>query len=253
MPMMNLRVAQPDCLVDLNAVAGLDDVSIQDNEVSIGAMTRYAALHQSPIIQQHLPLMVAAITHIAHPAIRNRGTIGGSAALADPAAEMPAILVALDATVELRSKQGSRTVAANEFFLDIYETAREADEIIVNFRLPLSGERAFGFYEIARRHGDYASAGAIVTAEKFTPFTDLRVVMFGVSEKPERLCNLESTLQGTGYQIDDIAVATAQSLSAVEFADSLDLSIETRVQHANVALQRAFKQMCSSTESSGYQ
>ncbi len=245
MPMMNLRVAQPDVLVDLNSVAGLGEVHVHDNTLLIGAMTRYAALESSALIDQHTPLMAMAIGHIAHPAIRNRGTIGGSAALADPAAEMPALLIALDATIRLRSGRGERSVAANEFFLGMYDTAREPDELLLGFDIPIDKPRFFGFYEIAQRQGDYASAGAAITASESAPFDNLRIVMFGVSDKPERLTDLEAALQGTRHGDDGFTHTLAKSLSGIDYADSMNLSAAARAHHANVALRRAFEHLCN--------
>ena len=240
MPMMNLRVAQPDCLVDLNAVPGLAEIVVSEDSLKIGAMTRYAELEQSTLVEQYLPLITEAIPHIAHSAIRNRGTIGGSAALADPAAEMPALLLALDASIHLLSKAGEREIAASDFFIGMYETARREDELLVSFDFPISTTRLHGFYEIVRRHGDYASAGVALTAHGVDPLDDLRIVMFGVSDRPERLTTLEQELQGLKIGDGRFQSLAAQSLSTIDYADSMNLSGAARAHFAEVALKRAF-------------
>jgi len=240
MPMMNLRVAQPDCLVDLNAVPGLAEIVVIEDTLKIGAMTRYAELEQSPVVKQYLPLITEAIPHIAHSAIRNRGTIGGSAALADPAAEMPALLLALDASICLLSKAGERVVAAGEFFMGMYETDRREDELLVGVEFPIAAPRQHGFYEIVRRHGDYASAGVAVTANGVDPLDDLRIVMFGVSDRPERLTTLEQELQGLKTEDSRFQSLAALSLSKIDYAESMNLSAAARAHYAQVALQRAF-------------
>ena len=166
MPMMNFRVAAPEMLVDLNALDGLAGVTVADGWLEIGAMTRWRTLETSDEVARAAPLVAKALPHIAHPAIRNRGTIGGSVALADPAAEIPAVIVAMGGEVVLRGQGGARTLGAADFFRGVYETAREPGELVTamtacRWRAP--GTRT-GFCELARRHGDYAMAGCCVVA-----------------------------------------------------------------------------------------
>ena len=130
MPMMNFRLAQPELLIDINGIKELTGISESENEIIIGSMTRYIELEQSAIVNDYLPLIVMALPYIAHSAIRNRGTIGGSVALADPAAEMPAIMLALDADIIAVSKGAERRIPAGEFFLGLFETSLRDDEII---------------------------------------------------------------------------------------------------------------------------
>lgn len=225
MPMMNLRMAQPEMLVDLNRIAGLAYVRETADGVAIGAMTRMADLLASPVIAEHVPLLRLALPFVAHAAVRNRGTIGGSLALADPAAELPAVLLALGGAVVLEGPGGSRTVAADDFFLGIYETARAADELIVEVRVPKGGG-PFGFHELSRRHGDYAMAGVAVAMG--AP----RVAFFGVADRALRAPAAEAALAG-----GDVEAAVAAL--DLPFAGDLHTSAQTRRHYAGVVLRRA--------------
>src|SRR5882672_8324599 len=181
-PMMNFRVAAPKVLVDINRIAALTGIKVSKNHLRIGALTRQVELERSADIARHLPLIAAAMPHVAHPAIRNRGTFGGSCALADPAAELPACAIALAAIFVVASKKGERCIAAQDFFKGLYATALKAGELLVaaEFPLPKPGD-ACAFGELARRHGDYAMVGLAAQASK----KGLRAVFFGVGDRPE--------------------------------------------------------------------
>ena len=176
-PMLNFRVAAPKVLVDINRIASLSGIKVTKSHVRIGALTRHVELERSPEIAKHLPLVAAAMPHIAHPAIRNRGTFGGSCALADPAAELPACALALGATFVVAGKKGERRVAAGDFFKGLYATALKAGELLVAAEFPLSrpGTRS-AFGELARRHGDYAMVGMAAHGS--------RAAFFGVGDRP---------------------------------------------------------------------
>lgn len=164
-PMMNFRLARPDRLVDLGRIPGLVGVREDGDVLRIGAMTSYAALLSDPLVQAHLPVLSAVLPHVAHPAIRSRGTVGGSLALADPAAEMPAVLLALNGTIVATGPEGTREIAADDYLLGLYETALTPGDLITEVILPKQGPDArYAFYELARRHGDYAMAGAVIVA-----------------------------------------------------------------------------------------
>jgi aerobic carbon-monoxide dehydrogenase medium subunit len=180
-PMLNFRVASPRILVDINRISALSGIKVTRSHVRIGALTRHAELERSPDIAKHLPLVAAAMPHIAHPAIRNRGTFGGSCALADPAAELPACALALGATFIVAGKKGERRVAAGDFFKGLYATALKPGELLVaaEFPLPKPGH-ASAFGELARRHGDYAMVGVAVHGPK----GELRAAFFGVGDRP---------------------------------------------------------------------
>src|SRR4029078_4834432 len=161
---LNMRLSQPSLLVDLNSITGLDAITVKNGMVELGALNRHVTLERSAEIAKHAPLIALALPHIAHQAIRNRGTIGGSIALADPAAELPACLVALDGEIEIAGK-GKRLVKAEAFFKGLFETALGPNDILTHVRVPVAraGDR-FGFAELARRHGDYAPVRLPATA-----------------------------------------------------------------------------------------
>jgi carbon-monoxide dehydrogenase medium subunit len=185
MPAMNLRLLAPELIVDIGALDELRGITVRDGILSIGALTRHVDLQNSPDIAACAPLLKEAIAHVAHPAIRNRGTIGGSLAHADPASELPACVIALDATIVVCGPAGERRIAAENFFIGIYETALSAEELLVAVEVPLPPlHSAHYFSELARRHGDYAIVGlaaqAVVRDQKLI---DLRPVFFGVGDK----------------------------------------------------------------------
>jgi carbon-monoxide dehydrogenase medium subunit len=182
MPALNLRLDRPGLLVDLNAIADLAFVRQDGDAVVMGAMTRHATVARDALIARHLPLLAQAVREVAHPAIRNRGTIGGSLALADPAAEMPACALALRAVIHVEGPKGARAIKADDFFLGLYETALLPGELLTEIHFPLPDPTArHGFAEIARRRGDYASVGlALMTGPQ------ARVVWFGLSDRALR-------------------------------------------------------------------
>lgn len=231
MPMMNFRLARPEVLVDLNRIDGLAGISEDDDTLRIGAMTRYADLAGSDLITAHAPLIARALPHIAHPAIRNRGTIGGSVALADPAAEMPALLMAMDARIALRSAESAREVAADDFFLGLYETARVEAELVTEIIIPkpAAGTR-HGFYELARRHGDYAMAGVALAVGDAA-----RVAFFAISDHALRAPKAEAALSA-----GDIDAAVA-GLDDLDFHADPNSDVATKRHLAGVVLRRAWE------------
>jgi len=186
MPAMNLRLISPELVVDISGLAELRGIAVKDGILTIGALARHVDLLKSAEIAAHAPLLADAVTHVAHPAIRNRGTIGGSLAHADPASELPACMLALAATIIVRGPGGERRIAATEFFTGIYETALSPQELLVAVELPVapSGSSHF-FHEFARRHGDYAIVGLAVQAViQDGRFSDLRLGFFAVGDRP---------------------------------------------------------------------
>ena len=241
MAMMNFRIAAPEMLVDLNAIDALAGITRADGWLRIGAMTRYHALENAGEIATDAPLIARALPHIAHAAIRNRGTIGGSCALADPAAEMPAVLLALGGEIELQSQSGTRRVAAGEFFLGLYETARREDELVVAVHVPVQSEGArIGFHEITRRHGDYAMAGCAVVAAP--GLAEVRIAFFGVSDRALRATAAEAAFAGSSG--DDAALSGAvAALEGVDFAGDIHADAATKRHLAGVALKRAWAEV----------
>ena len=162
---LNMRLSAPTLLIDINGIAGLDRIAHANGAVEIGALVRHAQAERSDDIARHVPLIARAMPTIGHPAIRNRGTLGGSIAFADPAAELPACLLALNGEVEATGPNGKRTIKADDFFTGLFETALAPDEVLSAIRVPAAtAETRTGFAELARRHGDYAIAGLAATA-----------------------------------------------------------------------------------------
>ena len=177
-PSLNMRLSAPELLVDITGLAGLSNIEAKNGAVRIGALCTHASVERSPEVREHLPLLAEAMPHIAHPAIRNRGTLGGSLALADPAAELPACAVALDAVLIIASRKGERRVRAVEFFKGLFETDLKQGEILVGAEFPQAEKSAF--VELTRRHGDYAIVGlAAVTKQR-----ERRISLFGFADRP---------------------------------------------------------------------
>ncbi len=186
MPAMNLRLISPELIIDIGEIAELRGIAVRGDVLSIGALTRHVDLLRSPEIAAHAPLLTEAVAHVAHPAIRNRGTLGGSLAHADPASELPASMVALNATIVVRGQTGERRIAAGNFFTGIYETALSAQELLIAVEVPVAQRNsAHFFHEFARRHGDYAIAGLAAQATvRGGLFTDFRTAFFAVGDRP---------------------------------------------------------------------
>ena len=201
MPAMNLRLISPELIVDIGGIGELRGIVVQGDILRIGALTRHVDLQRSPEIAAYAPLLAEAIAHVAHPAIRNRGTLGGSLAHADPAAELPACMLALDATIVVLGTGRDRRIAAVDFFQGIFQTALSVDELLVAVELPIVRKNGLHyFHEFARRHGDYAIAGlAAYAAIEAGIFTKLRPAFFAVGDRPllaeaaDRLINVAVT------------------------------------------------------------
>lgn len=217
MPAMNLRLISPELVIDIGGLAELRGIAVKEGILTIGALTRHVDLLRSTEVAAHAPLLADAIAHIAHPAIRNRGTIGGSLAHADPASELPACMVALSTTIIVRGPGGERRIAAAEFFTGIYETALSPQELLVAVELPVPSEQSSHFFhEFARRHGDYAIVGLAAQAGIHDGrFTDLRLGFFAVGDRP--------LLARAAGKLTDVAVTSAVLSAALsDLADELD-------------------------------
>ncbi len=208
-PTLNMRLVTPRAVIDINRLPGLDAIRVTPEALVIGALARQEALLRSPLVREHAALIAAAAPHIGHAAIRTRGTVGGSLALADPAAELPACAVALDATIRVSGRDGRRDVAAADFFRGIYTTALEPGEIVTEMVVPRAarGWRS-GFEELARRHGDFALAGlaALLRVERGA-VGQARLVFFGVGTRPVRARAAEAVLVGRRADADALAAA----------------------------------------------
>jgi carbon-monoxide dehydrogenase medium subunit len=235
---LNMRLSSPSLLVDISGLAGLDGISVKNRMVEIGALTRHVTLERSAEIARHAPLIARAMPQIAHPAIRNRGTIGGSLSYADPAAELPACLVALDGEVHITGPQGQRTVKAENFFTGLFETALGPHDVLSAVRLPAaSADTRVGFAELARRHGDYAIVGLAAMAKaNGTGLTDVRLVYFGVGETPIRARKAEAALAHGA--IDD-----AVSALDLDPPDDIQATAAVKKHLAAVLLRRVAAQL----------
>ena len=186
-PAMNLRLVAPELIVDIGDLDELRGITVKSNTLTIGALTRHVDLLKSSDIAAHAPLLTDAVVHVAHPAIRNRGTIGGSLAHADPASELPACMVALNASIIAHGPAGERRIPAKDFFIGIYETALSPQELLVAIELPVAAKNsAHFFWEFVRRHGDYAIIGLATQAiVENGQLIDLRPAYFSVGDRPQ--------------------------------------------------------------------
>lgn len=246
LPMMNFRLAAPKTLIDLSGLKDLKEIVAVDDGLRIGATVTYSELGASALVSEFSQVFDSVLPHIAHSAIRNRGTIGGSVALADPAAEMPAVLMALGASVELASQRGTRFVLADEFFQGLYLTDRKDDELVLSVFIPNSSKSlSTGFYELARRHGDYAIAGVCISDDSrpSEAFNAPKVVLFGVSDRPLRAKSVEESLVGVARTDKRKIRGASEALSDLIFDSDLHNSQDTKRRLATVCIRRALEAM----------
>ena len=233
-PTVNFRLAQPEILVDLNNISELAYIEPGNNGgITIGAMTRQRAVERSPLIAERAPLVAETMPFIAHPQIRNRGTFGGSIAHADPASELPALAVALNAQMRIFSQNGERWVPANEFFVDLFTTAVEPEELLVEVALPpLPPKTGYAFEEVSRRRGDYAMVGAaaVVTLDDNNVCQQAKLVYFSVGPGPVEAFQAEAALQG-----QELTAKAIQAAAQIAAADDIDTPGDI---HASAAYRR---------------
>jgi carbon-monoxide dehydrogenase medium subunit len=239
-PMMSLRLAAFGHLVDLNRVAGLDMIERIDGHVKIGAIVRQGTAEHDATVASDLPMVAKALPHIGHFQIRNRGTVGGSIAHADPASELPATALALDATIETAGPGGTREIAAADFFEGTWQTALAEDEILAAVRFPVWGAGSgFGVAEIARRHGDFAICGAVAGVQlEGDRVTKAAIALFGVAPTPVRASAAEQDLIAAGANAD-LAAIGHQAAAGLTPSGDLHASGDYRKQVAAVVARRA--------------
>jgi len=242
-PMMAFRLATPDILIDLNGVGELEGVRLEDGALVLGAMARHRDAEDFRGLRDRCALVADAVGLIGHPAIRNRGTVGGSIAHADPAAEWPGVLSALGGSVVAAGPNGNRTIDAGELFDTYFTTTLAADEILAEIRLPLPPAGAgSAFIELARRHGDFALAGAGVVLELDGEIVaEARVVLIGVADRPFRAVTAESLLRGAAATDETFAVAAASIGPEIEPMSDVHGSSDYRRHVAGVMLRRALE------------
>jgi len=233
-----MRLSQPTLLIDINGISGLGGVAHKNGKVELGALVRHAEAERSELIAKYAPLIARAMPHIGHAAIRNRGTLGGSIAFADPAAELPACLLALDGEIEATGPKGKRTIRAQDFFKGLFETALGAQEMLTGIRVAAAGKDArTGFAELARRHGDYAIVGLAASARgDGKKLSDVHLAYFGVGSTPVRARKAEAALANGNV---DAAVAALD----LDPPDDVQATGAVKKHLAGVLLRRVAKQL----------
>jgi carbon-monoxide dehydrogenase medium subunit len=244
-PMLAFRLLQPALLVDLRKLADLRGIDVTANGVRLGAMTRWRDIEDDARLSTAHPLLKAAVAHVAHYQIRNRGTVGGSLAHADPAAEMPGIALTCEAAIAVTGAAGARVIQAADFFTGALTTALAADEIIVAVRLPpWPARRRWGFQEFARRRGDFALAAAAVfyDADARGRATNAHVGVIGVADRPLRLPAVEAVINGRTIDAATIAAAEAATAAAVDPPEDIHAGVAYRRALAGTMVERALQQ-----------
>jgi carbon-monoxide dehydrogenase medium subunit len=242
MPTLNMRLSSPGMLVDINRIEGLQGIAERNDTIHVGALVRHREVAESAAIAMRVPLMASAMTHVAHMAVRNRGTTCGSLALADPSAEMPAVAVLLNATIHLNSRAGMRDMAARDFFQGLYATDRGDEEMIAGVSFPCAtDDERFNFQELSRRHGDFAIVGiAVKGTSRNGRIEDIETVVFG-SEPAPLLSSVSTDMSIAPDTADptlrDMAHAIAAELDPI---DNHQGRPETKRRQAAELLRRAF-------------
>ena len=242
---LNLRLSEPSILIDITNLDELKGISVIGNQLRIGALVTHTEIEDSKLIAQHAPLLKAAVPHIAHRAIRNLGTWGGSLAYGDPAAEWPACSLALNATMLIAGPAGERRVSAQDFFIDLYTTSLGSNEILVATEIPVANSKqVFYFHELARRHGDYAVAGATLVANKHgNTLSDCAFTFFSVGATPVMAKKAEALVNGKALTEEVIASAVASARSEIEAIADITNSAETKEYLIGVLLERGLKHL----------
>ena len=249
MAMMNLRLAQPSILIDIGGIQALKSIAVQGKVLRIGALVTHHAVMQSDLVAKHVPLLAQAVPHVAHLAIRNVGTIGGSLALADPAAEYPAVALALKATIVAQGPKGERRIGINDYFQGLYQTALQSDELLVAIEFPLAESgQVFHFDELSRRRGDYAMVGlACALRMQGQQVQEVRLAYLAVGDGPVLAKAAMDRLQG--QTLDAASIQAAQQALATDLHPNGDLQADaaTKVHLARVLLGRALQAMRSAS------
>jgi aerobic carbon-monoxide dehydrogenase medium subunit len=245
MATLNMRLDAPRLLVDINRIPGLDGIARKGDAIEIGALVRQSQAERSGLIAEHAPLVAKALPHIGHRAIRNRGTIAGSIAFADPAAELPACLLALGGEVDIAGPEGARTVTADDFFKGLFETALGPHDVIAAIRIPAAADTTrTGFAEFARRHGDYAMAGLAAAARADgAGLADVRLAYFGVGSTPIRAWHAEAALAGGAIDETRIGAAVAALADDLDPPDDIQATSAVKRHLAGVLLRRVVSQL----------
>jgi aerobic carbon-monoxide dehydrogenase medium subunit len=245
MAALNLRLSAPELLIDITGLGELSGISVVGDRLRIGALARHREVETSDLVNRYAPLIAQAMPHVAHPAIRNRGTFGGSIAFADPAAELPACVIALGAQIEIAAAAGRRHLGAEEFFIGVYETALQPGEVVTAIEVPMlaPGFRST-FAELARRHGDYAMVGlAAHGCCQSGRWRELRLAFFGVGPKPMRAVRAEARLVGANLAAQAIAPAKSDLAADLDPFDDIHATAATKLYLSGVLLERVVESL----------
>lgn len=249
MPAVNMRFNTSECLIDLNRVEELGGIRLDADRVVIGAMARHAQVLESPLVKQHLPILIKAGAHLAHSAIRNRGTFGGSVALADPAAEWPAACLLLNAQMRVMSESGVKTYTAEDFFQGLYTTRLQENDLLESVAIPLqTADECHTVIELSRRHGDFAVAAVMARAQRSAgKLKGLSMVFFGVSDRPLRIVALQDCVQDlvNAEQMQGIEPSARALLGSSHIVSDLYHSAEAKRHLCAVLSHRAAVQLLS--------
>jgi carbon-monoxide dehydrogenase medium subunit len=248
MPVLNFRLAAPSLLVDLNRIPGLDGIGIGADGVRLGAMVRWRAIERDSRLAAAHPLLKEAVSHVAHYQIRNRGTVGGSLAHADPAAELPGVAVACDGEIAILGPKGQRTVKAADFFTGPLSTVLQDDEIVTSLHLPpWPKDRRWAFLEFARRRGDFAMAGVVLFYDREAAGNALNahVGVFGACARPHRLGAAEACINGSLLDEAVILAAARAASEAVDPPEDFHASAAYRRNLVEVLTERALRRAAS--------
>ena len=242
LPALNMRLSSPSCLIDISKISGLNDIIIDGDYLFIGALATHSDVMRNEIVSQKMPCLIDILKMVAHPAIRNKGTHGGSIAYGDPAAELPALAVATNAEIILSGQNGDRSINANDFYLGLFETAINQDEIVVGIKYPLLKQgQVILFDEVCRRHGDYAMAGLIANIIlSSNKVNDLKLVFFATGDKPDVADKTAKLFLQTGYDYEQLKNSLS---SEIDFAGDLNSSSEMKLHLATILIKKIINKL----------
>ena len=242
LPALNMRLSSPSCLIDISKLKDLNNIRLEDNSIYIGALATHTQVMESSIIIEKFPSLVSILKMVAHAAIRNKGTHGGSIAYGDPAAELPAFAVAMNAEIIVSGLNGNRSIAAEDFYLGLFETDIKSDEILIGINYPLlKNNEKIVFEEICRRHGDYAMAGLIAKVKTYqSTIEKLKLVFFATGDRPNVTSKTSEIVVNNGYEYSVIKKSLS---SEIDFAGDLNSSEEMKLHLATILISKILKKL----------
>jgi carbon-monoxide dehydrogenase medium subunit len=242
LPALNMRLSSPSCLIDISKLKDLNDIRLEDNSIYIGALATHTQVMENSIIVEKFPSLVSILKMVAHAAIRNKGTHGGSISYGDPAAELPAFAVAMNAEIIVSGLNGNRSIAAEDFYLGLFETDIKSDEILIGINYPLlKNNEKIVFEEICRRHGDYAMAGLIAKVKTYqSTIEKLKLVFFATGDRPNVTSKTSEIVVNNGYEYSVIKKSLS---SEIDFAGDLNSSEEMKLHLATILISKILKKL----------